>query len=90
MDVREHKIKTTGAGRTKLSVRETDLNDGKENAYQGEGVIIITPDMMKSLMKWNSVISRVINARFYSKYRSLDMHQPINEASDIEELFLNP
>jgi len=36
MDVREHKIKTTGAGKTKFSVKETVLNDGKEDTYQGK------------------------------------------------------
>ena len=78
-------IRWTGTGRMKLADENLLLFAGEENDDQKGVGIMISKDTQKSLMEWNPISSRIITARFYSRFRRttiIQTYAPTNEAAE--------
>ena len=72
-----------GSGKSKLNTEEVIIYSGEENIHQGGVVIMMSQQAGRCLMEWTPESSRIIRARFYSKYRKLTLihaYSPTNDA----------
>ena len=73
-----------GSGKSKLNTGEVIIYSGEENIHQGGVAIMMSQQAARCLMEWTPESSRIIRARFYSKYRKLTLihaYSPTNDAS---------
>ena len=73
-----------GSRKSKLNTGEVIIYSGEENIHQGGVAIMMSQEAARCLMEWTPENSRVIRARFYSKYRKLTLihaYSPSNDAS---------
>ena len=73
----------TGSGKSKLNTGQVLIYSGDEEIHQGGVAIMMSQQAAKCLMEWTPESSRIIRARFYSKYRKLTLihvYSPTNDA----------
>ncbi|XP_068717264.1 craniofacial development protein 2-like [Montipora capricornis] len=73
-----------GSGKSKLNTGEVIIYSGEENIHKGGVAIMMSQQAARCLMEWTPESSRIIRARFYSKYRKLTLihaYSPTNDAS---------
>ena len=73
-----------GSGKSKLHTGEVIIYSGEENIHQGGVAIMMSQQAARCLMEWTPQSSRIIRARFYSKYRKLTLihaYSPTNDVS---------
>ncbi|XP_041351123.1 craniofacial development protein 2-like [Gigantopelta aegis] len=70
----------TGAGRMQLANGQTLLYTGRQDNHHSEGIGIV-----KKLMEWKPVGSRLLGARFNSKYTKLSIVSCYAPTEDAEE-----
>ena len=78
----------TGAGRMKLASGQTVIYSGDEELHEGGVAIMMSQQVVKSLMEWTPINKRIITARFYTRYRRMTVIQvyaPHNEREDEEK-----
>ena len=78
----------TGAGRVTLANGSTLLYAGEEEGHQKGVALMISQEAQRSLMEWMPVSSRVISARFYSRFKKITIIQayaPTNDATPEEK-----
>ncbi|XP_061182645.1 craniofacial development protein 2-like [Saccostrea echinata] len=78
------KVRWTGFVELKTTSGETILYSGAEEHHRGVG-LILSRKSRQSLMEWNPVNDRFINARFFSRFTKLTLIQiysPTNEADE--------
>ena len=72
-----------GSGKSKLNTGQLIIYSGDEETHQGGVAIMMSHQAAKCLMEWAPETSRIIRARFYSKYRKLTLihvYSPTNDA----------
>ncbi|XP_068738899.1 craniofacial development protein 2-like [Montipora capricornis] len=77
-----------GAGRVTLANGSTLLYAGEEEGHQKGVALMISQEAQRSLMEWMHVSSRVISARFYSRFKKITIIQayaPTNDATPEEK-----
>ena len=70
--------------RNHLNTGEVIIYSGEENIHQGGVAIMMSQQTARCLMEWTPENSRIIRARFHSKYRKLTLihaYSPTNDAS---------
>ncbi|XP_068739487.1 craniofacial development protein 2-like [Montipora capricornis] len=78
----------TGAGRVTLANGSTLLYAGEEEGHQKGVALMISQEAQRSLIEWMPVSSRVISARFYSRFKKITIIQayaPTNDATPEEK-----
>ena len=78
----------TGVGRVTLANGSTLLYAGEEEGHQKGVALMISQEAQGSLMEWMPVSSRVISARFYSRFKKITIIQayaPTNDATPEEK-----
>ena len=81
-------IRWTGAGRIKMRNGYTMIYAGEESEHQRGVAIMMSQDTQKSLIEWTAVSSRIITARFYSRFKNttvIQAYAPTNESTDDEK-----
>ena len=72
----------------RLARRQTIIFSGAEQEHEKGVAIMISQQVMKSLMEWTPVNKRIIIARFYSRFKKVTIVQvyaPHNERQDEEK-----
>ena len=78
-------IRWIGAGRIKMRNGYTMIYAGEENEHQRGLAIMMSQATQKSLIEWAPVSSRIITARFYSRFKNttvIQVYAPTNESTD--------
>lgn len=81
-------IRRTGVGRIKMRNGYTMIYAGEESEHQRGVAIMMSQDTQKSLIEWRAVSSRIITARFYSRFKNttvIQVYAPTNESTDDEK-----
>ena len=81
-------ITWTGAGRIKMRNGYTMIYAGEKSEHQRGVAIMMSQDTQKSLIEWTAVSSRIITARFYSRFKNttvIQAYAPTNESTDDEK-----
>ena len=72
----------------KLASGQTVIYSGDEELHEGGVAIMMSQQVVKSLMEWTPINKRIITARFYTRYRRMTVIQvyaPHNEREDEEK-----
>ena len=81
-------IRWTGAGRIKMGNGYTMIYAGEESEHQRGVAIMMSQNTQKCLMEWTAISSRIITARFYSRFKNttiIQVYAPTNETTDDEK-----
>ena len=78
----------TGSGRITLNRGQTVLYSVRgDNQHQDGVALMLNKEASKALLKWNLVTSRILTARFDSRFAKLSISQcyaPTNEAEELQ------
>ena len=83
-----NEIGWTGAGRIKTRNGYTMIHAGEQNEHRRGVAIMMSQATQKSLIEWTPVSSRIITARFYSRFKNttvIQVYAPTNESTDDEK-----
>ena len=84
----QSEIRWTGAGSIKMRNGYTMIYAGEKSEHQRGVAIMMSQDTQKSLIEWTAVSSRIITARFYSRFKNttvIQAYAPTNESTDDEK-----
>ena len=81
-------IRWTGAGRITIRNGYSMIYAGEESEHQRRVAMMMSQNTQKSLIEWTPVSSRIITARFYSRFKNttvIQVYAPTNESTDDEK-----